>query len=76
MLDARSKPAVAVKVLITSTRETASDRQHLSTAWVVGGYIQKRERVKKMVIICLRLVQKMKKGYYTRKYLFQKSLEE
>ena len=36
MLDARSKPAVAVGVLITFTRETASDRQHLHTAGIAG----------------------------------------
>ena len=41
MLEARSRfPAVAVEVTEAATRKTASDRQHLHTAGVVGGYIQ------------------------------------
>ena len=39
MLEARSRfPAVAVEVTEAATRKTASDRQHLYTAGVVGGY--------------------------------------
>ena len=38
MLDVRSTPAVAVGVLITFTRETASDQQNSRPTGVVGRY--------------------------------------
>ena len=43
MLEARSRfPTIVVGVTISFTRETASDRQYLHTAGVVGGYLQGR----------------------------------